>query len=111
MKNEIKDKIDTACSNLCGILQRKNADYGNSALEKPCLVNNMTSLDGIMVRLGDKFSRLRTIYGAENHQTNESVQDTLTDIAGYCILALIASDKRDESLDEPIIRLSDKTKA
>lgn len=92
----ILDKIDTACSNLCCTLKRKNADYGNSALTAPPLVKSMSAIDGIMVRLGDKFSRLRNLYGSNSMRVNESLKDTILDIAGYCILATIAMEENNE---------------
>lgn len=44
------------------------------------------ALNGILVRLHDKMSRLQ--FGLDNHE-DESVLDAFVDIAGYAIIALL----------------------
>lgn len=44
------------------------------------------AINGIMVRLHDKMSRLQ--FGLDNHE-DESVVDAFTDLAGYSIIALM----------------------
>lgn len=65
----------------------KNADYGDSfakSYEKHGLVS-------AVIRLEDKLNRLESL--VENDaKVNESIDDTLLDIAGYAILTLIARD-------------------
>ncbi|MDA0063060.1 DUF1599 domain-containing protein [Brachyspira hyodysenteriae] len=41
------------------------------------------------IRLEDKINRLKNLKNNKNQVTNESLKDTLLDIAGYCVLALI----------------------
>jgi hypothetical protein len=51
---------------------------------------------GIMVRIGDKYSRICNLLGKDEIKVkDESVQDTLLDLANYCIIAaiLISSEK------------------
>ena len=92
-------KIDTVCKELNDVLNKKNADYGDSALTLPVLCKNLTSYDGIMVRLGDKFLRLRNLNGGHKDSVGESIRDTILDIAGYCVLALIALDSMEKGND------------
>ena len=63
----------------------KNHDYGDSYAnirkEYPT---------SILVRIADKVSRLKTLIGgAEAKVQNESIDDTLLDLANYCILELV----------------------
>lgn len=43
-------------------------------------------MNGLLVRMGDKFARLQ--HGLDEHK-DESVDDTLWDIAGYALIALL----------------------
>lgn len=69
------------------VYKAKNADYGDSF--------NITRDEypnAILIRLQDKFLRLKQLYrnNFEANVQNESVKDTLMDMANYCILELIA---------------------
>lgn len=62
---------------------RKNNDYGNS-FEQSC--DEWGVLAGV-VRISDKFNRIRSLtHGNDMMVKNESIIDTLTDMANYCIL-------------------------
>lgn len=69
------------------VYKAKNADYGDSF--------NITRNEypnAILIRLQDKFLRLKQLYrnNFKANAQNESVKDTLLDMANYCILELIA---------------------
>lgn len=69
------------------VYKAKNADYGDSF--------NITRDEypnAILIRLQDKFLRLKQLYrnNFKANVQNESVKDTLMDMANYCILELIA---------------------
>lgn len=80
---------------LCGYLtetyEKKNADYGNS-------FGDMFSELGIITavtRIGDKFNRIKNL--VKNSTINvkdESVIDTLLDMANYCIMTVIEIEKQ-----------------
>lgn len=73
------------CNALNGIYERKNHDYGDSFAK---LRNEIPN--AILVRIYDKYSRLKTLMqGAEQKVNDESIDDTLMDLANYCILELI----------------------
>ena len=94
MNKEIKPKenmdnlVDHAgiCAELTNTYRKKNADYGNSfsrAVEKYGLVSALT-------RISDKFNRLESlILHKEQEVKDESVQDTLLDLANYCIMTVM----------------------
>ena len=70
---------------LGNLLITKQADYG------PGNVNNAFGgpMNGLMVRIGDKFERLKNLL-SNNKQTNyESVEDSFMDLANYAVIALM----------------------
>lgn len=78
------DKHIAICAELTEIYTRKNTDYGNSfakQLEEYGLVS-------VAIRLEDKLSRFKHLIGNEA-KVDESIQDTLMDMANYAILTLI----------------------
>ena len=64
----------------------KNSDYGDSfgkSIEKYGFISALT-------RMSDKFNRLESlILNGENLVKNESLEDTLLDLANYCIMTTI----------------------
>ena len=72
-------------NNLAEILQEKNDAYGDSFTKS-------VDEDGLLVlkiRLGDKFNRVSSlIKKGELKENDESLEDTLLDMAGYSILGL-----------------------
>ncbi|WP_239649058.1 nucleotide modification associated domain-containing protein [Brachyspira hyodysenteriae] len=67
------------------LLIRKNKDYNNSFDKTVAEYGYVV----IAIRLEDKINRLKNLKNNKNQVTNESLKDTLLDIAGYCVLALI----------------------
>ena len=88
------EKIERQCVGLCNLLKKKNADYGDSFSQPPYLLPKMFPTTAAFVRLSDKFHRLRTLWNQENRKpgTNESLEDTIRDVAGYCVLLLADAD-------------------
>ena len=84
------EKIQKQCDLLADLLKRKNADYGDSFSERPYLLPNITTNTSAYIRLSDKFHRLRTLLNIEepDRKVDETIEDTLRDIAGYCLLLL-----------------------
>ena len=70
---------------LTELYERKNADYGNS-FSKTFEEFGMTST---VVRLSDKLERLKTLSKQEAKVKDESIQDTVMDIAVYAMLTLM----------------------
>lgn len=73
------------CKELFETYKAKNADYGDSfALVRKKYPN------AILIRLNDKLNRLDTLLnGSEQHVHDESIDDTLLDLANYCIMELV----------------------
>lgn len=73
------------CDKLNDIYSQKNSDYGNSFTkvrdEYP---------EAISIRLSDKLERLKTLKaGKKALVSDESIKDTLIDLANYAIMELV----------------------
>ena len=81
-KIEIHEQI---CRELNDLYKQKNHDYGDSfAILRKELPNS------ILVRIYDKYQRLKTLLtGTEQKVKEESIEDTLKDLANYCIMELV----------------------
>lgn len=71
---------------MCKLLASKQHDYGHG---------NITAfgLKGVLVRLSDKVERLINLKSKKSKAQNESLLDTLRDIVGYCVIALMINDE------------------
>ena len=73
------------CSDLTALYERKNHDYGDSfgkgfkeyGMTMPC------------IRLEDKLNRLKSLLKSDAQVKDESIDDTLMDLANYAIMTLI----------------------
>lgn len=63
------------------VFKKKNADYGD-AFAKYGII-------GVIVRIGDKISRLSTITKNKIEVKDESLKDTLLDLHNYAAMALM----------------------
>ena len=73
------------CSRLTKIYKDKNSDYGDSFVKVREEFPN-----AILIRLSDKLNRLKTLYSGKGQMVrDESVVDTLLDLANYCIMEVI----------------------
>lgn len=72
------------CNELNGIYKKKNHDYGDSFAKVRKAVPN-----AILVRILDKTERLITLMQGAEQQVDESIEDTLKDLANYCIMELV----------------------
>ncbi|MDK6688311.1 nucleotide modification associated domain-containing protein [Aerococcus urinae] len=75
------------------LYERKNHDYGNS-FDK--------SLDhfgpvAAAVRLGDKYNRFSELISKDQQVKDESLRDTLIDLANYSIMTVLWLDNNRES--------------
>lgn len=81
-KVELHKKV---CEDLNIIYERKNHDYGDSfgksyheyGMAMPC------------IRLEDKLNRLKALTRIERLVADESVEDTLLDLANYAIMTVV----------------------
>ena len=71
---------------LASILTSKQLDYG------PGNINNAPggAINGILVRMNDKMERLKNLtYHSDGEPQNESIDDSLIDIANYAVIAMM----------------------
>ena len=82
---------DRICLELNNIYEKKNADYGNSfenSLDKHGLIAGI-------VRMDDKMSRLISLNSKNEQQVmDESLRDTLMDLANYAIMSVMWLDEQ-----------------
>lgn len=75
---------------MVALYNAKNKDYGNSFNQT---LNEFGLVAGI-VRLNDKLNRIKTLYKQEA-LVDESIDDTLIDLANYSIMCLLWRHKDD----------------
>lgn len=97
-------QIKKLCSRLAYVLIAKNQDYGDSAFKRPALLQSLAPAGAILVRLGDKIERLQNLANKVDAEgvcvKSETVEDTVLDLAGYCILYLIAMQEAQDAKTE-----------
>lgn len=73
---------------------RKNSDYGDSFSESM----DEYGLTSALIRMGDKMSRLKSLskHTGSAQVLDESLQDTLLDLANYAIMTAIWLKEQDE---------------
>ena len=75
---------ETVCVELNAIYKAKNQDYGNSFGESV----KEWGLIAAIIRMDDKMRRLKTLITSER-QVDETIRDTLLDLANYSIMAIM----------------------
>lgn len=95
MDNVTKHK--KICAELSALYERKNHDYGDSF--------HLSYLEEGMamprIRLGDKFNRFKNLTKGQQHieVNDESIRDTLIDIANYAIMTIMELEGADANAD------------
>ena len=83
--DKVKQFRDIANS-LSKLYENKNHDYGNSFGISFVKYGKISAL----TRISDKFNRFESLMlGKEQKVQDEKVEDTLKDMASYCIMTLI----------------------
>ena len=72
------------CQQLTAIYEAKNHDYGDSFAR----VRGMHP-EAICIRLWDKLLRLESLMHGKTAKVDESIEDTLKDLANYAIMELV----------------------
>ena len=82
------------CDELNALYAKKNHDYGDSFhlsyLEEGLAMSR--------IRLGDKFNRFKTLTKGQNciAVKDESIRDTLLDLANYAIMTIMELEEKEE---------------
>lgn len=69
---------------------RKNTDYGNSFSQLYAEFGLLSTV----IRLSDKLGRLKTLTQQEALVKDESIRDTLMDLANYAVMTVMELDNR-----------------
>lgn len=89
MKTPTQYKYDIhkqLCEDIHDVYVRKNQDYGNS-FEK---LYQKYGMESVIIRLSDKLNRLENLIRSDVQLVkDESINDTLLDLANYALLALV----------------------
>lgn len=81
------------CKEINNLYERKNHDYGDS-FHQTFVEEGMAMA---RIRLGDKFSRFKTLSrGGEQKVNDESIRDTLIDLANYAIMTVVEMEVADD---------------
>ncbi|NCA66632.1 MAG: DUF1599 domain-containing protein [Clostridia bacterium] len=90
-KNNKATQFKSIANGLADLYEKKNSDYGDSfgrSYEKYGSISSLT-------RISDKFNRLESLMlGKEQKVQDEKVEDTLADMASYCIMTIMEMKKR-----------------
>jgi len=76
---------------LADLYSAKNSDYGNAFTES----FEEFGLLSFVIRLGDKYRRLKSLMFKDETKVAESVEDTIKDIANYAIMTLMEMHRYD----------------
>lgn len=82
-------------NNLEETYKNKNNDYGNSVADTYKKFGDLSFL----VRITDKYNRLLTLCNPNNEQKvkDEKIDDTILDLANYCLLWLVEKEYKNNS--------------
>ena len=86
------------CDLMHEIYIKKNSDYGNSFSD---LYDEYGSIIS-EIHIREKFNRFKQLRTNES-QVGESIEDTLMDMANYCLLTLLEMKKLNSYIDEEVI--------
>ena len=76
------------------LYEKKNKDYGDS-FHTSFVEEGMAMA---RIRLGDKLNRFKTLTKAVQQEVkDESIRDTLIDLANYAIMTVMEMDRKDDS--------------
>lgn len=85
------DRFEIITKKMVEVFKKKNHDYGNSFEESL----NDEGIAASRIRLRDKWNRFVQLSRGRNAQVNEeSIQDTLLDMANYAIMTIMWLDKQ-----------------
>lgn len=88
-----EQRIQSVVDDVGATLIRKNRDYGDSFSKQFAKYGIMSGL----IRMDDKMARLTNLITGAKANVDESVEDTLIDLAGYAILCAVELRKQAET--------------
>lgn len=92
MSRNLIQEHKEVCDNLNEIYEQKNRAYGNSFGD----TYKDLGIISAVTRISDKFNRLKTLAKDSSiHQVDESIADTLLDMANYCIMTYMEMNRKE----------------
>ena len=89
------DRFEDITKSMSSIFRKKNHDYGNSFEQSL----NEEGLAASRIRMGDKWNRFKQLSKGVQAQVNdESLRDTLIDMANYAIMTVMWLDKQNNNI-------------
>ena len=85
MENKKRELHNAICNDIHEMYIKKNADYGDSVGELYTKLGDIT----LLTRIADKYNRLTNLMTKDGEQNYESIEDTIHDMANYCIIWLM----------------------
>jgi hypothetical protein len=85
-----KTDFEKITNSMAKTYEAKNHDYGNSFDQSL----NEFGLVASVVRLGDKMNRIKSLIKKEAKVKDESIKDTLLDMANYAIMTIMWMNKK-----------------
>lgn len=79
------EKHEEICNDIHQMYIKKNADYGDSVGQ---LYDKLGDIS-MLTRISDKYNRLMNLITTKGEQNYESIEDTIQDMANYCIIWLM----------------------
>lgn len=83
------------CNELNALYTRKNHDYGDSFHKS----YEEWGLPMAAIRLGDKYNRFCRLIKVEAEVKDESIRDTLIDLANYAIMTVMELEQKEQKGD------------
>lgn len=90
------DRMELLMREMLKTYRDKNADYGDSFAKS----YQEFGLTAPVVRMSDKMERLKSLSKAEARVKDESIRDTLVDLANYSIMTVIELDIENEKVKD-----------
>ena len=93
MENRVK-KFNEIVTKMSNTYEKKNADYGDS-FGQTC---DEFGIVAAVVRMNDKMNRIKQLAKNQAKVTDESIKDTLLDLANYAVMTLIWVNSKDPQI-------------
>lgn len=92
----MENKFESICNELVALQKAKNADYGDSFSQSV----KEFGLTAALIPITNKVNRLKQLINSDSAEVkNESINDTLKDLACYAIMTLSEIEKPDTTMD------------
>lgn len=83
--SKFEDDVHGVFTELETLLLQKHNDYGPTNISQ----SPGGPLNGIVVRMWDKFARIRNLFQAQVVVQNEPLEDSFKDMANYSVIAIL----------------------